>query len=88
MQYTSTQLHLLLYIYNELSAEEMEEIKESIHSDESVNREYQELLITLKLLDKIEFKPSSKTLNKIFNYCRITGNMKSNNCGDIELTYN
>lgn len=88
MQNTSTQLNLLLYIYNELPPKEAEEMKQLINECPELTQEYNSLSKTVAMVNDLDLKPSKQTLNNIFNYSKTSGTFASKHCNEIDLRYN
>lgn len=68
MTKTFTQDDVIRYIYNELSASELEEIQQAILCDSVLENMYKELNTLKKQLEKSMKKPSDKTIESIMSY--------------------
>ncbi len=66
--YRYTQKDLLLFIYNETSAEETAKIKAALETDWELREEYQTLLSAQKELEPISLAPDEKILENILQY--------------------
>ena len=60
-----TNQDLLLFIYNELSPQREQEVKQCIESDLQTKMAYQDLVSNVKLLDENWLSPSETTLKII-----------------------
>ena len=70
MTKTFTQSDLIRFIYQETTEEEGQEISRGLASDPALNRQYRELLLSTKKLDKAMLEPSKDTVDKIMGHAR------------------
>ena len=76
MEQTFTIDDYVRYIYNETDLPDTVLIQRSIDNDEEVEEDFQQLVKTVQLLDKILQEPRQSTVNKILefsqNFNRVT----------------
>ena len=70
MTKTFTRNDLIRFIYRETTEEETQEISRCLSSDAELERQYRELLITTKGLQKARLEPSADVVANIMNYVR------------------
>ena len=70
MTKTFTQNDLIRFIYRETTEEEASEINRVLSSDPELNRQYRELLMTTKGLEKAALQPSERAVEGIMDYVR------------------
>lgn len=70
MEQTFTIDDYVRYIYNETDLPDTVLIQRSIDNDEEVEEDFQQLVKTVKLLDKILQKPRQATVNKILEFSK------------------
>lgn len=68
-----TQNDLIRYIYQEMKEVEKELLVQALHSDDSLMKEYIELLSTIEQMDQIQLQPSASVVNAIKNMAHSTG---------------
>lgn len=62
---TFTQNDLIRFIYHETTEEETQEISRVLSSDPELQRQYRELMLSAKSLDKASLEPSARAIEKI-----------------------
>jgi len=67
---TFTQNDLIRFIYQETTEEETNEINRVLSADSELQRQYRELLLVSKDLDKARLEPSSRVTDRIMNHVR------------------
>ncbi|NNE27115.1 MAG: hypothetical protein HKN09_09750 [Saprospiraceae bacterium] len=72
MKHNYTQNFLLKYLYKETKLFKTLEIENAIQEDKTVGRQYKQLLRGFRLLPKVKFYPSEKTMNAVLNYSNMT----------------
>jgi hypothetical protein len=70
MEQTFTIDDYVRYIYNETDLPDTVLIQRSIDNDEEVEEDFQQLVKTVHLLDKILQEPRQTTVNKILEFSR------------------
>ena len=70
MEQTFTIDDYVRYIYNETDLPDTVLIQRSIDNDEEVEEDFQQLVKTVKLLDKILQEPRQATVNKILEFSK------------------
>ncbi len=68
MEQNFTLNQLVRYIYKELPPVEVLELFEEMHDQQDLERTHRDLLKSYRLLPKVTFSPSIKTLGKVLNY--------------------
>ena len=72
MEQNSTLNHLIRHMYKELSAFETLDLLEALNQDKQLRRAQRQLLEAYRLLPKVTFSPSQKSLNHILSYSEQT----------------
>lgn len=70
MKHGYTSSFLLKYLYRETSATKTLELENAISEDPEVKAEYKRLLKGFRLLPKVKFYPSDKTILGILNHSK------------------
>ncbi|NOT37076.1 MAG: hypothetical protein HOP11_06840 [Saprospiraceae bacterium] len=63
-----TLLSLVRYIYNESSADEKQQLEETLQYDEEIKTEVRLLSDAKRLLPKVSFYPKDETVRKILSF--------------------
>ncbi len=66
--YSITQEDLIQYVYNETSIERTAAIKMALDTDWGLREKYEEIMSTLKTLEKVNLSPRKKTVDAILAY--------------------
>lgn len=69
---TFTQNDLIKYIYHETTDKEKKDIEEALLFDNELFEAYRNIAEITQELDRIEYTPSDKVINKILNYSKST----------------
>jgi hypothetical protein len=64
---------LIRYIYQEMSEEENERLVQALREDDTLMREYLEMLSTIDQLDQLILEPSEKVVKSILWKAKSTG---------------
>lgn len=67
---TFTQNDLIRFIYRETTEEETQEINRVLSADPELQRQYRDLLLSAKSLDKASLEPPARATESIMNYVR------------------
>ncbi len=59
---------LVRFVYREMSAEEMAEVKQLLARDSAFRREYHELQQAKQMLPKVQFLPAPDVVRRILQY--------------------
>lgn len=70
MTKTFTQDDLIRFIYRETTEEEASEINRVLAADPELSRQYRELLLTTKGLERAHLQPSAGAVSRIMDYVR------------------
>ena len=70
MTKTFTRNDLIRYIYQETTEREKQEIEQELLLDNKLFEEYKNLAEVSMELDRVELRPSEKTINKILNFSK------------------
>ncbi len=72
MEQSYTYNFLLKYLYRETNLCRTLEIENELINDKSLSKRYQRLLNGFKLLPKVKFYPTDKTISEVLNYSQKT----------------
>lgn len=70
MKQNFTHQDLVKLLYNETTASETLAVKEALHADPALNREFEALTQARQQLPAVSFRPSRATVRRILNYSR------------------
>lgn len=70
MKHNFTHQDLVKLLYNETTASETLAVKEALHSDPVLAREFHSLAQARQQLPSVSFQPSRSTVKRILNYSR------------------
>ena len=76
MDYNSTHLNSILFIYGELNDEEESKHLDVLYTDNVAFDEFEELDNTYQMLNKIKCKPSNRAIDNILEYSKLSASEK------------
>ena len=76
MDYNSTHLNSILFIYGELNDEQESKHLDVLLTDNVAFDEFEELDNTYHMLNKVKSKPSKKAIDNILKYSKLSASEK------------